>query len=177
LSAIAVSKLTHKDDYETPDKVFDYICRTYNVNPEIDACASKTNSKCGDNFISLKENFLKSNIIKSFFINCPYRKTEYNSDGGILKPGITEFMHHAYNLHIKNNITVVALVFANSSSTPWFQECVGETEECRRKNHAEVYFYPKRIRFLDESHNPTGSPVFSSLIIIWRRTKIGGKIA
>ncbi|MBA4717757.1 MAG: hypothetical protein HRO68_01045 [Nitrosopumilus sp.] len=90
-----LQNLKQKEDWELPNEHFDYICNNYDVNPKIDACASKQNSKLPI-FITKKQNVLELDLKRDFYINPPYKKKGLNKNhktGGkyFNKQGIEDF--------------------------------------------------------------------------------------
>jgi len=175
----AVTKLIHKDDYETPPKDYKYICENYNVNPIIDACATKDNAKCLE-YITPEMDLFKQKLKDDFWMNAPYRKKGWQTNNKGKQnefrrfnyTGIEDFIKFAHDQHFLWNVTGTLLLFSNISSSDYFKRYIGETPQDRIDNEVEVYFYPNRINFLDNYHRPTGIPAFSSLVAIYREQEI-----
>jgi len=164
----AMTKLTHKDNWRTPEPWMRYFKNQYGIAPRIDLMATNANALC-EFYIDKQTDFLKVEKIKyDGYINAPYRKTQKNAKGRITKPGMEEFMRHAHKLAVGSEKNISVLCFSIVSSTPWFQELVGETPRDQRKNKCEVNYPPKRIEFIDDKGEGTGSPPFSSILFTWK---------
>jgi len=162
----SIIKLSHKDDYETPKKVFEYIEKYYLKGTfTIDLCATSHNTKC-KKFILPEVNLFSQCDFKNkvCFMNPPYNKKSKNT-----RYSFEDFITFAKTIRDTCNSTVAVLCFSNISSSKYFK-IIGETEEDRRRNDVELYFYPYRINFLDKG-KPTGTPAFASMVVIFRSRK------
>lgn len=162
--------MARSDLWSTPQNIFHYIEKNFLKDCKfgIDLCSTLENTKVKSNFI-LEENDLFSfspGDFKDFgaaWMNPPYRKKSlaYTHD-------FSDFFKFAADVRTQSKIPVAVLVSTIISSSVIFQELVGSTPGNRQKNNAEIYFYPKRIKFIDEFGSVQNTPSFSSMIIIFR---------
>ena len=84
--------------------------------------------------------------------------------------GVTgRFLKIASDLAEYQGCTVAVLLPTICSSAEYFRTCMsGNTSTRERPRSIEIYFYPKRIRFLDEDGRPGRTPNFSSMVVIFR---------
>ena len=122
-----------QDEYGTPKKLFQNICKKYDVYPKIDICASNTNHVVPD-YITKEQNCLNYNIAQDFFMNPPYSR-------------VSEFIEFACSQHVKNNISCIILTYSKTG-TRWWHKYVQNIAD-------HVDFQKGRIRFLDEDGNKT----------------------
>lgn len=184
----AMTKLTGRDDWGTPKLVVDYIERNYVLKKfEIDACASDYNHKC-DFYITKKMNMFRHQLKKTFFMNPIYGKKGtrniYKVDENNKKIldeknrpivigqihneyGTADFVKFAHDQHFKHNSTGAVLLFANVSSSDYYQKFVGETPDERIKNHCDIFMYPRRIAFENPDGSPVGTPSLSSMVVVY----------
>lgn len=141
---------SEKDLWQTPEAIFN--CLTQEFDFELDVCASKENALC-EFFFSEKNSALDhrwldvdGNAFKSAFINPPYSQTAL-------------FLERSANQAIRHNITVVALVNANTD-TQWFAEAV--------KTANEVRLLTGRIGFIKASGGKSNGNTKGQCLIIWR---------
>jgi len=133
-------------DWETPQSLFDEACTKYNVHPTLDVCASRQNKKCA-NFFSKRDNSLNKEYTESFFMNPPYGR---NMD---------VWIEHAYNQHIENNVTGMALVFAKTETIWWHSFVEGKSE---------VHFIKGRVKYEMNGQRSKNTAPYGSCWIIWR---------
>jgi len=143
-------KLKKSDYYATPKDLFATICQLNNVNPKIDVCATKENRKC-DHFFSEKVNGLKQNWVRDVWCNPPYSNPH-------------PWIQKCYAEHIKNNITVTALIRLDRTTSYW-RDFI--------KNRAEIIELNQRVKFIDpETNKPANNTGrFESVVVIWRGKK------
>ena len=133
------------DEYETPDELLKEACWKYNVKPVLDVCCTKNNKKYQKCFTK-NEDGLKQQWKEDFFMNPPYSE-------------VNKWIAKAYNEHIKNNVTCIALVYAKTD-TRWWHRYV--------ERKAEVHFIQGRIHFLTNGKRTANSAPYPSCWIIWR---------
>ena len=140
-----------QDEYGTPKELFQNICRKYDVYPEIDICASKTNHVV-PNYITKEQNCFNYNITEDFFMNPPYSK-------------VSEFMKFAHEQHLKNNVSCIILTYSKTGTRWWHKYVQGITDH--------VYFQKGRIKFLDEKGHFTKhcAPYDSVWIVFEKRAR------
>lgn len=161
--------MPRSDNWETPKDVFLNIEKWYlkDVKFDVDLCASESNTKVSK-FISESMDLFhfSPDFFKNFtagFMNPPYRKKSIEFPNAF-----SDFLNYAYNIRKYSSIPVAVLVSTIISSSQTFQELVGPTPTEQKKNNAELYFYPKRIKFIDENGLIQKVPSFSSMVIIFR---------
>jgi len=134
-----------KQDWETPDWVFDHWDDLFSFN--LDVCADESNRKCPAYFNEYEDGldqkwWYYSDRTTHAWMNCPYGR------------GIVEkWVKKAYE-ESQNGVLVCALLPV-STSTKWWQEYVTKADH--------IFFYPKRIKFVGAK----GSPNFDNAIVIW----------
>jgi len=119
------TNVTKNDDWETPKKIFEYVCTKYNIHPIIDVCATIQNAKL-EKYFTIQDNALDKEWDEDFFMNPPYSE-------------INQWMQKAYEQHKKYNVNALILVFAKTSVKWWHKYVEGK---------AETHFQKGRIRFL-----------------------------
>jgi phage N-6-adenine-methyltransferase len=142
------SLASSSDEYETPDDVFNELCKKYNVTPILDVCTTRKMSKCKKFFT---KDATSKNWTHSVWCNPPHSKT-----GDFVKKADAEWK--------RNNIDIMMLVPANSICAAYFDDIL-------EKGHATYYRLSGRIRFLVEgkpSEFPSRNAYF---IVIWRSKK------
>lgn len=154
--AINVSTSDEAQEWETPPYLFELIVKTYNVNLILDPCATDENHKCGCWFTK-KENGLTRNWFGNSFVNPPYVDVKI-------------WIEKCYNEHIKNNITVVALVFSKTDTKWWHEFVEGKAEYHFIKGRVPFFKDGKQYYYTDKK---SGKPIKGmahqpSVIIIWR---------
>lgn len=136
-----------KDEYGTPQRLFQGMSLAYNVFPEIDICASKKNHVVSK-YYTKKDNCLTKSIDKDFFMNPPYSR-------------IKEFMRFAFSQHMQHNVNALILTFSKTDVS-WWHDYV--------ENIAEVHFIKGRVKFNDENGKPTKfNAPYPSAVIIYRK--------
>ncbi|WP_316505556.1 DNA N-6-adenine-methyltransferase [Nitrosopumilus sp.] len=139
-----------QDEYGTPKELFHNICKKYDICPQIDICASKTNHVL-TNYITKEQNCFNYSITQDFFMNPPYSR-------------ISEFMEFAYEQHKKNNVSCLILTYSKTGTRWWHQYVQGIA------NHVD--FQKGRISFFNEYGYLTkhSAPYDSAWIIFKKKT-------
>lgn len=144
----------NKDLWQTPKDLFNALDQEFDF--DVDVCASEDNSLCNmffcedhsalENEWCLPYDWDENPEIHSVFLNPPYSQTEV-------------FMKRASQQANKENLTVVALVNANTD-TKWFADAV--------KSANEVRLFTGRIGFIKpDGKKASGNPK-GQCLIIWR---------
>lgn len=134
-------KRTGKQDYETPDWLFEYLNNEFAF--DLDACASKENAKC-NRYISKVSNALEQNWSdwgRSIWVNPPYGQ------------GLYDWVKQAYWTAWMSDCRVVVLLPA-STDTKWFHEFC---------TLGEVRFIARRLKFKGAKHTAP----FASMVVIF----------
>ena len=138
---------SNKDDWETPQDLFEELNSQFNFN--LDAAASKKNAKC-KRYFTKKDDALKqewgNNVI---WCNPPYGKQ------------IGKFVEKAYYTWLKFPKSIVVMLLPARTDTKWFHEYI--------YNKAEIRYIKGRIHF---SGSKNGAP-FPSMIVIYKDSKKG----
>lgn len=136
----------NRDDYETPQWLFDELNEEFHFT--LDVAADGKNSKC---FVHL-EDALNIDWMGTSFCNPPYSQWQ-------------KFVKQGYESHLKHNSTVVMLLPARTD-TKAFHKYIWP--------HAEVRFLKGRLKFtidgkpiLDKKGRPQSAP-FPSMVVIFR---------
>jgi len=142
------------DEYESPWPLFDEIKTNSNVNPQLDVCATKANTKCAA-FFTPQMNGLMQEWAIDFWMNPPYSEVD-------------KWIKKAYEEHRKWNVTGTALTYAKTDTKWWHEYVIGKG--------AEVYFLKGRVNFLKDgvpiANKKTGhkqSAPYPSVVIVWRK--------
>jgi len=135
-----------KDLWQTPKALFHTLDEEFDF--DFDVCASRSNSLCNEYFT---EEFSALDrewdwCSYCFFMNPPYSQTEV-------------FLNRAAEQAKKHNITVVALVNANTD-TKWFADCA--------KSANEIRLISGRIGFVASDGKKSNGNTKGQCLIIWR---------
>ena len=138
-----IIKTSLKDDWETPQELFEELDYCYNFT--LDPCATDENAKC-EKYYTLEDNGLcqswKDEIV---FMNPPYGR------------GIALWVKKAHEESMFNNATVVCLIPARTDTSYWHDYIFS--------NGYDVKFLRGRLKF--ERDGISGDPApFPSAIII-----------
>ena len=142
------TKEASKDTWQTPKALFDTLDEEFKF--VLDACADQDNAKRGMFFSETHSaltnpwNYFGEDA--TTFINPPYSQTEL-------------FLNRAADQAKEHNITVVALVNANTD-TKWFANAV--------KSANEIRLITGRIGFIGNSGEKTGGNTKGQCLIVWR---------
>lgn len=133
---------TGKNDWETPQELFDLLGRDYRFT--LDACATKTNAKCA-RFFSPEEDALTQDWGgETVWCNPPYSAKQQDA-----------FVKKCFEESRKPGTTVVALLPARTDTNRFHRYIYGR---------AEIRFVWGRITFVG-AENPAPFP---SMIVTWR---------
>lgn len=138
-SVVYNRELTAKDDWETPEELFNELNDEFHFT--LDAAASEENTKCWY-YYDKETNGLKHPWSTRTFVNPPYGRSVGN------------WVAKAYQEH-KKGCTVVMLLAARTD-TKWFHAFIYKK--------AEIRFIKGRLKF-GKSKN---SAPFPSMIVIWK---------
>jgi phage N-6-adenine-methyltransferase len=134
-----------RGDWRTPIDLFNKLEDEFGF--DIDVCASKENNLC-PSYFDKENDFLKQDIHipnGKCFMNPPYGRR------------ICDFVKHAYDQSIKNNLVFVCLL-PSRTDTRWFHEY------CLK---GEIRFIRGRLRF-DDNADPGARAPFPSCIVIFK---------
>jgi len=160
-----------RQDYETPDHIFKQIQKTLGLKFTLDLCANKQNTKC-DMYISENIDLFHIDLYKlsdlcnrDLWMNPPYRRNSKS------EKGVADFLYKADEIRTRCKSNVAVLVSSNITSTKFFADIVGVTEEERRMNDIELYFVKGRVRFLLDKKECNTNPLASMIVLFRRRSR------
>ena len=152
------TELSLSDDWETPQKLFDYLCEKYKITPEYDVAATDDNSKCM--YLISKEDQdglthewnIQSDIqfpnYADVWCNPPHSKNE-------------EFVKRAYDQWVKHNINIMMILPANAMCTNYAENWIEPFAEYHPINRRFCKFLYKGEK-KDSSRN-------GYFVVIWRK--------
>lgn len=139
-----------RDDWETPENVFDELNKEFNF--QLDAAADKKNRLCEVYFdkrlegaLSDKSDWSNKGKISSVFVNPPYSM-------------MREFVKKGYEESLSKKITVVMLI-ASRTDTKVFHDYVMKAKEIR--------FIKGRLKFCLNSIPSKNAASFPSAVVIF----------
>jgi len=132
---------SHKQEWETPDDLFDRLDREFHF--DIDLAADATNAKCR-RYYSRKHNALLQTWRGTGWLNPPYGAREHK---------LSDWVRKAYLETRKPGCTVVMLIPARTNTRWWHDYCM---------KAAEIRFLNGRPKFGDAEH---GLPQPLALIV------------
>ena len=135
---------SNKDDWETPQWLFDKYDEIYNFT--LDVCANNVNHKCSKYF-TLKDNGLTKVWDGRCWMNPPYGRN------------IKDWVEKAWNaVHIDKTAEIVVALLPARTDTFWFHEYI------YNKYNTTIDFLKGRIKFVGAKN----SAPFPSMIVVWR---------
>ena len=141
----------HRDTWQTPDWLFNYLDKLFKFN--LDVCASAENAKC-EKYYTEQESCLdhdwseKADLFDMAWCNPPYSKPDL-------------FIRRAASMCRRFSIGTVMLLPADTS-TLWFRDALSTADEV-------VFLTGKRINFIRSDTGEVGKGNNKgSMLIIWR---------
>ena len=107
---------TQKQQWETPDELFNYLNRIYSF--DFDLASSSTNTKC-KNFFSKEEDALSQKWVGVCWLNPPY---------GDKKSKLSDWVKKAFDETNNKNCVVVMLIPARTNTNWWHDYCMQSQE-------------------------------------------------
>ncbi len=137
-----------EDEWETPSRVFNYLCGYHNLDPVIDVCADKINTKCDIVWFTKEDDGLKKAWVNDVWCNPPHSLTK-------------QFVLKAQRMWVLYNINILMIVPANAIGAHYFDEIFD-------KHHATYHRYSGRIKFTQHGVEKSSSRngYFS---VVWRK--------
>lgn len=133
--------LSETVEWATPQDLYDKLDREFGF--EVDVCATKENSKCGESFWSKKDDGLKQDWeARHCFMNPPYGRE------------IGKWIQKAY----ESKANVVVAVLPARTDTKWFHDFI------YKKPTVEIRFLKGILKFGGSKN----SAPFPSMIVIFR---------
>ncbi len=137
------------DEWGTPVGLYVGMCKEFDVLPELDVCATATNTKC-EKFYDKNIDGLNQEWSCDFFMNPPFSKAKI-------------WIQKAFEEHRKYNVNGLAVLAARTDTKAWHEYILGQT-------NVEVIFVQGRVKYLlpdnTESLNPS---TFPTALVIWRK--------
>lgn len=139
-----------KDDWETPDWLFNHLDKKYNFT--LDPATSGYNSKCKKFYTSVQDGLIQSWKGETVFLNPPYSKTY-------------EWIKKAHKEATENDVTTVILI-PSRTCTKYWHDFIMDPEIC-----SEICFIKGRLKF---SNSDTPAP-FPSVLLTFGPKSYGRK--
>ncbi len=153
------TELSLSDEWETPEKLFKWLCGKYAFYPKWDVCATEKNKKCdyyiekewtknrvsscvGDNGVSKHVNWTDKN-----WCNPPHSETEL-----WVRKACNEFLEYYHE--------TMMIIPANSMCTTYAESCI--------EPHAEYHPIFERPKFLMDKEEKDVARN-SYFVVIWRK--------
>ena len=132
-----------KQDWETPDYLFDFFNNIYNFT--IDVCADDQNHKCAK-YYTIQTNGLAQDWSKDIcWMNPPYEKSQ-----------LKQWIKKAHEESLKGSV-VVCLIPARTDTEYFWNHC---------RHAAKIFFLKGRLKFLSDG-NEVGTATFPSCIVVF----------
>tara|TARA_R110002020_G_scaffold11474_2_gene43149 strand:- start:535 stop:984 length:450 start_codon:yes stop_codon:yes gene_type:complete len=122
------SKDSLSDEWETPPQLMINLCEIYNVELDLDVCATQENTKCF-NFFTKEDDGLSKSWVQNAWVNPPHSKTG-------------DFVRKSYEQWQENNIDIMLLIPTNTMSSQYWHEYI--------EGNAEYHPIKGRINFLKD---------------------------
>lgn len=142
-----------KDDWETPQKLFEVLDKEFHFT--LDSCSTHENAKCEKHYTEVEDGLIQSWEGETVFCNPPYSRTGRQD----------EWVRKCYEESKKPDTVVVALLPARTDCKRFHEYILGK---------AEIRFIRGRLNFevdgkpaVGENGKPQAAP-FPSMICIWR---------
>lgn len=142
------SEASLSDEYETPNEIFEFLCKKYKIFPELDVCAEYGMNKCAK-FYSKQENGLNGWWKYDSWCNPP--QTECKN-----------FVLKADQEWFENNINILMIVPANVLTSQYFSTII---------DNVEFFPIPGRITFLVDGKKSKYPARNGYFVVIWRKRK------
>ncbi len=141
-----------EDNLETPQALFDELCKIHQLIPELDVAADDngSNSKCKYHLLdALSESWNYPKYTETAWCNPPHSKTE-------------EFVKRAESQWQIHNINIMMIVPANAICAHFFDYTFEE-------GHARYYRISGRPRFLFKGRPTKHHSRNSYFVVVWRK--------
>jgi len=144
LKLIDDRKPDDNDDWETPNSLFSFLCKKYNIEPKLDVCASDLNHKV-DKYFTKETDALKQEWPFHSWCNPPHSKTE-------------AFVRKAYREHLLNHIDIIMIIPTRCMSARFWFDCI--------EGKAEYHPIQNRIHFKRNGRD-IGPAMQAYVCVIW----------
>ncbi len=138
------TELSLSDEWETPQELYDYLCKKYKIKPELDVAANRTNTKC----LAWSELAFDIHWCRDVWCNPPHSKNE-------------AFVRKAFNEWDKHNINIMMILPANSLCTNYAEDYILPYAKYHPINRKYCNFLHK-----GESKDHSRNGYF---VVIWRK--------
>lgn len=138
---------TGKDDWGTPQDLFDTLNKEFNFT--LDPCADDSNHKCDKYYTAEQDGLAQSWAGETVFCNPPYSK----------RGGQAKWIEKCYTEAEKNKIIVVALLPARTDTKAFHNYILGK---------AEIRFVKGRINFEIHRGENGGRAPFPNMVVVFR---------
>ena len=138
-----LSNINKNDLWETPPDELKYMCDALGFQPQLDVCATISNTKC-KKFYTEKDNALTQSWAVDWFCNPPYSK-------------VNQFVRYGLGQCRQHQVNGMMLTFAKTD-TKWFHELLA-------LRGIMLLFHKGRIKFLLNGI-PKGSAPYPSVWIM-----------
>ena len=135
------------DEFETPKELYDMLCKTYDIYPLLDVCATEQNKKA-PLFYSIKDNALEQEWRYDSWMNDPHSLHE-------------QFCAKAYQQWKRWNINILAILPANCGRTTYWHKYI--------ENIAEYNMIAGAIRFLQDGKPSKDTSRNAYVSVRWRK--------
>lgn len=132
-------------------ELFWELCTKYDIYPQIDACATKENTKCLT-YIVKEDDALTCDFKRDVWCNPPHSKSE-------------KFVRHLYNQWLRSgDISIMMILPTNTMSARYWHECI--------EGKAEYHPIQGRIKFLVNGKPSEHQSRNAYVCVIWRKRNI-----
>jgi len=155
--------LSEKQDWETPDHIFDPINDIFNF--DLDACASNENKKC-KNYFTISDNCLTVPWkYKSVWLNPPYSRANKTDP----QSGTLIYIKKAFEeVYFQKNSETVVLLIPNTSENTYYHDYIFKSEY--------LLFIRSRISFISLGKAQAGNTKGSVISIMSTDRNLKNKI-
>lgn len=152
------SKKSKSDEWWTPNDTYEFLCKEYKINPELDVACTYKNCKCMTGLTSGLNDTWK---LKSLLYKKKLADVWCNPPNSVL--GL--FLYKACAEYFTHKMKIMMIVPANVMSSKAFWDAV----EIPRRKGEKIMYEPifKRIPFLDNGKKPKFSARNAYIVIIW----------
>lgn len=154
-SILSRTELSLSDEWETSQKLYEWLCAKYQFYPECDVAASDKNKKCSvyfgkDRLYPSDQNGLEQKWFDKNWCNPPHSETE-------------KWVKKACEEFVKNYHETMMIIPANSTCTQYAEACI--------EGIAEKYSIYERPKFKNDLQEKKDNARHSYYVIIWRTKK------
>lgn len=145
------------DEFETPPKVYEYLCKRFKVWPKIDVAATKENRKC-EFYFTKEHNALERDWVIPITDEMIYNYDVWSNHPHTLH---AEFVEKAHQQWTRFNITIMMILPANCMRTRYWHDYIEDV--------TEYHAIPGSIRFLKDGKPTKDTSRNAYVCVIWRK--------